>query len=567
MKRIISFLLIATIIISSFATIGFSTHALNSYGDTFTCGTSSKLFSWTLNDTTGVLAIRGEGNIVNSNFQRPWLGSINGIPLSGLIKTVYIEEGITGICENMFNYDFKRASRLTKAYLASSVVTISSNAFNGTGLQEITVLADNASIASGAIPQSATIYAHADSTAKSYAARNGNTFVALCREHTPILEGYVAPTCESAGYTGDMVCETCGVVTEQGSSIEALGHNYVLQGSVQPTCTEKGYTGDLKCTRCTVVQSYGSVIDELGHNCGDWQILNMPNCDKEGTKIRFCGRCDYYETSAIAQLGHNFGEWEVIEEATCSKEGKKERVCRNDNSHIETESIAKLAHNYKNVKIAATATQVGYTAQKCTQCGTINKMSEFTAPTGKQILKCKARATTAQTVTWNNVKTATGYQVQISTKDGKNWSTYATLKAGITAYTFKNLAAGNNYKFRVRFYIDTKEGNKCSPWSATLNSPTLPTGTTLTKLTPAKKAFTAQWKKNATVTGYQIQYSLKSNFSGAKIITVKSPKTLKSVAKKLYAGKYYYVRIRTYKTIAKVNYFSTWSKTDKVKTK
>lgn len=103
--------------------------------------------------------------------------------------------------------------------------------------------------------------------------------------------------------------------------------------------------------------------------------------------------------------------------------------------------------------------------------------------------------------------------------------------------------------------------------SKTLYFTIIPAATTISKLTPAKKAFTAQWKKNAAAGGYQIQYGLKSNFKGAKTLTVKNAKTLKAAVKKLSAKKIYYVRIRTYKTISKVNYFSTWSKTYKVKTK
>ena len=119
----------------------------------------------------------------------------------------------------------------------------------------------------------------------------------------------------------------------------------------------------------------------------------------------------------------------------------------------------------------------------------------------------------------------------------------------------------------MRFYIKAPDGlNYFSSWSATLNSPTLPNGTALTKLTAGSKAFTAQWKKQ-TVTGYQVQYGTKANFAGAKLVTVKKVGTLKTTVKKLSAKKVYYVRIRTYKTINKANYFSTWSKTYKVKTK
>lgn len=181
--------------------------------------------------------------------------------------------------------------------------------------------------------------------------------------------------------------------------------------------------------------------------------------------------------------------------------------------------------------------------------------------------KCAARTVRAQTVTWNNVKTAAGYQVQISTKDGKKWAAYATLGAGITKYTFKNLAAGNNYKFRVRYFVKDSRGKVTySAWSTTLNSPTLPSATSLTKVNAGKRAFTAQWKRQA-VTGYQVQYSTNAKFTNAKKVTVRSVKTLKTTVKKLSAKKTYYVRIRTYKTISKVHYFSTWSKAVKVKTK
>ena len=213
--------------------------------------------------------------------------------------------------------------------------------------------------------------------------------------------------------------------------------------------------------------------------------------------------------------------------------------------------------------VKPTATALGYTLQACA-CGYSYK-NTYQTPTGKLTLKHAGRNAAAVKVTWNNVKSATGYQVQISTKDGKKWSTYANLKAGVTVYTFKSLAAGNNYKFRVRFYITAGGKNYYSPWSSTLNSPTLPAATTV-KLTTAKKAFSAQWSKKA-VTGYQLQYSTKASFAGAKPYTIKNAKTYKYTFKNLKAKTTYYVRIRTYKTIAGVNYFSTWSATAKVKTK
>ena len=91
--------------------------------------------------------------------------------------------------------------------------------------------------------------------------------------------------------------------------------------------------------------------------------------------------------------------------------------------------------------------------------------------------------------------------------------------------------------------------------------------TSITKLTAAKKAFTVKWKKAAGVTGYQIQYSLKSNFSGAKTVKIKKAATLSKKIAKLKSKKKYFVRIRAYKTVNKKTYYSAWSAKKTVKTK
>ena len=342
--------------------------------------------------------------------------------------------------------------------------------------------------------------------------------------------------------------------------------------TVEPGCTQEGYTYCV-CKKCEK-QVILSTTPALGHDWGAWKVTTTASCTKTGVETRVCANdASHTETRTIAKTAHTpaAAVRENVKAATCTAAGSYDSVvkCAICGAEISKtkQSIPATGHKYSAKVVKPTAITLGYTLHTCEKCG-VNYKDSYKAPTGKQALKCKARTVAAQTVYWNKVKTATGYQVQISTKDGKKWSTYATLKAGVTNYTFKKLAAGNNYKFRVRFYIKAADGkNYFSPWSATLNSPTLPGGTAITKLTPAKKAFVAQWKKNAAVNGYQVQYSLKANFAGAKTITVKNPKLLKATAAKLYAGKYYFVRIRTYKTIAKANYFSTWSKAYKVKTK
>ena len=73
--------------------------------------------------------------------------------------------------------------------------------------------------------------------------------------------------------------------------------------------------------------------------------------------------------------------------------------------------------------------------------------------------------------------------------------------------------------------------------------------------------------KGSKITGYQVQYSLKKNFSSKKTVTVSKAATTKVVIKKLKSKKTYYVRIRAYKKVKGKKYYSAWSKAKTVKVK
>ena len=281
----------------------------------------------------------------------------------------------------------------------------------------------------------------------------------------------------------------------------------------------------------------------------------------------------HVEVKAIKALGHTPAAAVKENETapTCTAKGGYDSVvkCAACGKELSRESVAvaEKGHLFKNTKVVKpTAVKAGYTDQKCSVCGKTQKV--IRAPTGKVgTVKCKTRSATAETIIWSVIKGAQGYQIQISSADGKSWGKIYDAKKA-TSFAFKKLTAGGTYLFRARIYAKGADGKRAyGAWSKNLTSPTLPAGTTLSKATGAAKAFTAQWKQNKTVTGYQIRYSLKSNFSGAKSVTVKSNKTLKTTVRKLSAKKVYYVRIRTYKTVSKVNYYSAWSKVVKVKTK
>lgn len=95
--------------------------------------------------------------------------------------------------------------------------------------------------------------------------------------------------------------------------------------------------------------------------------------------------------------------------------------------------------------------------------------------------------------------------------------------------------------------------------------------TSITSKTAKKKAFKVCWRKASAATGYQIQYSLKSNMKSAKTVTVSKQSTTSKTITKLKAKKKYYVRVRTYKKM-KVEgktktYYGKWSAKKNVKTK
>ena len=87
-----------------------------------------------------------------------------------------------------------------------------------------------------------------------------------------------------------------------------------------------------------------------------------------------------------------------------------------------------------------------------------------------------------------------------------------------------------------------------------------------TKISSAKntasKKVTVKWKKVAGVTGYQIKYVTGKT---TKTVTIKGAAKVKKVLTKLKKGKTYKIYVRTYKTVSKTNYYSSWSAVKKVK--
>ncbi len=125
----------------------------------------------------------------------------------------------------------------------------------------------------------------------------------------------------------------------------------------------------------------------------------------------------------------------------------------------------------------------------------------------------------------------------------------------------------NNLEIGTASVVITGINNYCGSVSKEFSivRPDTP-ATKIKKLTAGKKSFTVNFAKKSGITGYQLQYSTNKSFKGAKTLNLKSTTTSKTV-KKLRSKKRYYVRIRTYKTVAGQKFYSSWSAKKYIKVK
>ncbi len=161
------------------------------------------------------------------------------------------------------------------------------------------------------------------------------------------------------------ICEVCG---EEFGEIDSENHlNVELQGDLEATCTEDGYTGDLICNDCGLTLEEGEVIEASGqHEDADGRL----DSDEEG---------HFYECACgeIFDLEAHYGG-----EATCATLAECD-VCGeeygeyNDEIHQNTE-----IRNQEDPTCSVT----GYTGDLyCNDCGQWVKEGEVIDPTGEHV--------------------------------------------------------------------------------------------------------------------------------------------------------------------------------------
>lgn len=238
------------------------------------------------------------------------------------------------------------------------------------------------------------------------------------------LHKAVAPTCQRAGNTGDVIVYTASGVAdkdtgkvpavwmlkENGKELEQLDHHYVAKADEDATCTEDGvhYVGVYECDN--VIGKNADGTDKL---CGDLKydivnngqnyivakghvakevVLVEATCQHMGLNVVQCTVCgDYlqctypYDTAVPGSVpAYRVDKVEKcvaaeelanVVEATCTEPGYTgDKVCKwCGDVLVKGEATEALGHTEEAVEaVAATCTESGLTAgTKCSVCGEV----------------------------------------------------------------------------------------------------------------------------------------------------------------------------------------------------
>ncbi len=464
------------------------------------------------------------------------------------------------------NYAFSDCSSLKKIILPDSLTSIGDDAFSSCySLTDVYY--------SGSAEEWSEI---AISDYGNFSLLNATIhFAKVSHEHSWEWITDIEPTCSISG-TKHEECTGCKEKRNQDTEIKATGdHNYT-----PATCTEP--------ETCKVCKKTNGKA--LGHKSDSGTVTKKATCSSVGTKTYKCTLCkEVIKTENISKLAHDYDSGKVTKKATCKVTGVKTYTCK-DCGTTKTETIAKSkTHTYDNAcdkscnvcKATRTVPTHIYTNKcdtKCNVCGAKRNITHTYKTTtnkatlsqnGSIVKKCTVCGKIASNET---IKYAESIKLSATsyTYNGKIRKPTMTVKDSAektiskSYYTVEYASGRKNvgkYKVTVTFKGKYK-GTK------TLTFKINPVKTTVKSLTAGKKSLKIAITKETTqVTGYQIQYATNKSFKSAKLKNITSYRTTSVTLKGLLTKKTYYVRVRTYKTVSGVKYYSGWSTVKYKKTK
>ena len=456
---------------------------------------------------------------------------------------VVIPDGITFIQADAF----RDCTNVTSVTLGDSVTSIDSFAFfNCTGLTSI------------AIPDSVT-------SIGSYAfyGCTGLTSIAIPDSVTSIEWGTFECTGltsiaipDSVTWIGGNAFAYCSDLTSVtfGNSVEsiitlAFDHCTSLTSVTLPASVSYiDYNAFCSCTSLSsvaILNGKARIDDAAFYDCPALTVFHTP-CISPATK--WAEEKGY----SVVRSDHIPVDDPAVE-PTCTQTGLTEGShCSNCGEIFSAQQpIPAKGHSaVTDPAVPATCAKTGLTeGAHCSVCGEVLVRQE-TVPKLISLKKCAV----------------TGIKDAVYT--GK-----AIQPAPVVKYNGKKLAKGTDYTVRysnnkaIGTATVTITGKGRCAESVKKTFRINPRAVALSSLTPGARQLTVKWRKGTGVTGYELQYGLKKNFSGAKTVVIKKAGTVKTVLKNLTPNKTCYVRIRAYKAAGGKKYYSAWSRAKSAKPK
>ena len=169
-----------------------------------------------------------------------------------------------------------------------------------------------------------------------------------------------------------------------------------------------------------------------------------------------------------------------------------------------------------------------------------------------------ANLATGIKLTWKKVTGANGYKVY------RGSTLIKTIASGSTVAFTDTKANTNGTKYVYKLVAKASTGD--STLSKTRGIYRVSRSAVTSVKNSASRKMTVKWGKNPKASGYQVQYSTSKTFAGGnKIVSAAGTSTVSKVIASLTRGKTYYVRVRAYKTVNNVKFFSAWSAAKSVK--
>ena len=154
--------------------------------------------------------------------------------------------------------------------------------------------------------------------------------------------------------------------------------------------------------------------------------------------------------------------------------------------------------------------------------------------------------------------------------DKKTFKNRVSNNFGHVTYSSKNkkvATVNEDGEIKITGIGSTKIYAKCRLGTTSMTLNVIPNKATISKITKkSANSISVYIKRDNAATGYQIIYSKDPRFKkGNKILTVKNNTKTINTIKNLSKKSKYYVKVRSYKTVNKKNYYGNWSNIKSIK--